>query len=127
MKADRLIILSIVDGVYDRHPSAKGARLISKIDWSDGNGPMIDTEGASGNGRGGMASKLAVSRELAEAGIQTHIASSRTPKIIARIMEDGAIGTTIYAQAPRPGTAVAAVAHVTPVVNATSSAILVHT
>lgn len=93
--ADRLIILSHVAGVYDRPPEASGAAIIPLIDWQKKAGLPGDTKGKSSSGRGGMANKVKISRRMAELGIRTHIAAAGTPNIIARLLQDEPLGTTV--------------------------------
>jgi len=100
VNADRLIILSHVGGVYDRAPDEKGATIISLIDWVKKKGVPGDVRGKSKTGRGGMSSKLAVAKKMAALGIRTHIASASEAKVIARLLRDEAIGTTVM---PLPG------------------------
>ncbi|MFY9286969.1 MAG: glutamate 5-kinase [Alphaproteobacteria bacterium] len=90
MKADRLIILSHIKGVYDRPPDQKGATIIPLIDANK----KISTKGKSQSGRGGMASKLAVARKMAKLGICTHIASANEKNVLARLLADKPLGTT---------------------------------
>jgi glutamate 5-kinase len=99
MQADRLIILSHIAGVYDRPPDEAGAAIIPLIDWAKKIGIPAATKGKSQGGRGGMESKLNIARKMAALGIQTHIAAAREDKIIARLLRDEAVGTTI---APLP-------------------------
>jgi glutamate 5-kinase len=99
MGADRLIILSHVAGVFDRPPDEAGAAIIPLIDFASKTGLPQATRGKSQSGRGGMESKLGMARKLAALGIRAHIAAAREEKIIARLLRDERIGTTI---APLP-------------------------
>jgi glutamate 5-kinase len=99
--ADRLIILTDVDGVYDIAGAKK--RVIPEIDFSKGGAAAVNTSLMTGDGRGGMASKLETARKLARAGIATHIARARDADILVRIMEGEAVGTRIPAsRRPKP-------------------------
>ena len=96
--ADLLILLSDVDGLFDRSPSDPAATLIPVV-------PEITeairahAHGGNGRGRGGMASKLEAARIVTEAGHTAIIANGRTPQVLERIclpqqLDAAAIGTT---------------------------------
>jgi glutamate 5-kinase len=95
MKADRLIILSHIAGVYDRPPDEDGAAIIPLIDWTSHRGVPEKTKGKSNSGRGGMTSKLAVAKKMATLGIRTHIAAAREKNVIARLLAGENVGTTV--------------------------------
>jgi len=95
MNADRLIILSHIDGVYDRPPDEDGAAILPLIDFVSKTGLPSATRGKSAGGRGGMVSKLGMAKKLASLGIRTHVAAAREKKIIARLLKDETVGTTI--------------------------------
>ena len=100
MKADRLMILSHIAGVYDRAPDEEDTKIIPLIDWVKKTGLPATTKGKSQTGRGGMTSKLAIARKMAMLGIQTHIVSAREKNVITRLLADEVIGTC---SAPLPG------------------------
>lgn len=95
INADRLIILSHIDGVYDRPPDENGAQIISIVDWATKKGLPQDTKGKSRTGRGGMTSKLGIAKKMSAVGIQTHIAGAREPHIIMRLLNNEPVGTTV--------------------------------
>jgi glutamate 5-kinase len=95
MKADRLIILSHIAGVYDRAPEDDGARIIPLIDWTTKKGVPETMKGKSQSGRGGMTSKLSAAKKMARLGIRTHIASARETNVIGRLLHDENLGTTV--------------------------------
>ena len=68
--ADAVLLLSDVDGLYDRPPSQEGATLIERV---EGVSPeviaMASAESSSGMGSGGMLSKLQAARIAERAGI----------------------------------------------------------
>ena len=68
--ADALVLLSDVDGLYDDDPRRPGARLVSTVTSADDLG-AVDTRrsGASGVGRGGMATKIEAAEIATESGI----------------------------------------------------------
>ncbi len=82
--ADLLVLLSDVDGLYDRSPSDPRATLIPFVP------EITDTirahaHGGNGRGRGGMASKLEAARIVTDAGHTVIIANGRTPQILEQI------------------------------------------
>lgn len=91
--ADKLIILSNVEGVYSGHPEHPDSQLIPEISSATG-WPEVSSI-KSTHGRGGMISKLGTARKMAGLGITTHIASIAHPSIVTRIVDGEALGTTI--------------------------------
>ena len=96
--ADRLVILTDVEGLYDADPRANpGARLIRSV-------PRVDSRllskaggGGSDRGTGGMNSKLRAARVAAAAGIETWLVRGDRPAILLEVAEGTAVGTTIQA------------------------------
>jgi len=86
--ADLLLLLSDVDGLYDRNPSAPGARhipLVSQID--EGVVAMAGGPASDGVGTGGMATKLAAARHAGALGCASIIANGREAQPITRLLE----------------------------------------
>ncbi|MDB5696934.1 MAG: glutamate 5-kinase [Sphingomonas bacterium] len=76
--ASGVILLSDVDGLYDRNPALPGAVHIAQVKRVDAaTVAMADAGSGSGMGSGGMTSKLAAARIAAAAGIPLAIASGR--------------------------------------------------
>jgi len=90
--ADLLILLSDVDGLFDRLPGTRGAKLIPRVDVIDDN-ILALASGPNGRGRGGMISKLESARIVLRAGKQVIIANGRTPSVLERIVAGEALGT----------------------------------
>jgi glutamate 5-kinase len=96
LKADRLIILTNVEGLFDRHPSEDGAQLISFL-------PKIDrtiikkTSSAkkSDAGRGGMASKLLAAQRAWTQDIPTTIVQGSQHHVLTRLWNGEELGTAI--------------------------------
>ena len=73
-----VILLSDIDGLYDRNPAQPGALHIARIERIDAKiEAMADTRSASGMGSGGMVSKIAAARIANAAGAHLAIASGR--------------------------------------------------
>jgi glutamate 5-kinase len=76
--ANAVILLSDVDGLYDRNPALPEARHIARVERIDAaTEAMADTGSSSGMGSGGMISKIAAARIATAAGAHLAIASGR--------------------------------------------------
>ncbi|GGB17568.1 glutamate 5-kinase [Sphingomonas metalli] len=79
--AHGVVLLSDIDGLYDRNPAEPGAVHISTVARIDAKvEAMADTRSASGMGSGGMTSKIAAARIATGAGIPLAIASGRVDR-----------------------------------------------
>lgn len=97
-QASAVLLLSDVDGLYDRNPREPGARLIAEVSGVTAEiHAMASRESASGMGSGGMTSKLQAA-EIAElAGIALVIANGTHERPLARVAGEG-IGTLFKAR-----------------------------
>jgi glutamate 5-kinase len=93
INADKLIILSNVEGVYTGHPNDEGSELIKTIDPKKG-WPQISSN-KSTHGRGGMISKISTAKKMSGLGITTHIASVNQPQVLLKIIGGAELGTKI--------------------------------
>ncbi|NJR80621.1 glutamate 5-kinase [Sphingomonas corticis] len=76
--AQGVVLLSDVDGLYDRNPALPGAVHVARVERIDaGVEGMADRGSASGMGSGGMVSKIAAARIANAAGAHLAIASGR--------------------------------------------------
>jgi glutamate 5-kinase len=79
--AQGVLLLSDIDGLYDRNPALPGARHIPRVERIDGAiEAMADRGSASGMGSGGMVSKIAAARIANAAGASLAIASGRVER-----------------------------------------------
>ncbi|KIH76070.1 glutamate 5-kinase [Geoalkalibacter ferrihydriticus] len=94
LEVDLLVILSDVDGLYDRnpqeHPEARLIPLVERV--TDQIQAMAGGEG-SVLGTGGMASKVKAARRASLNGIGTLIINGRTPQTLGRAFAGEEIGT----------------------------------
>lgn len=90
--ADLLVLLSDVDGLYDRSPQEPDAVLLHDVAEVD-ESILSLAHGGNGRGRGGMLSKLESVRIVLEAGKQAVIANGRTPQVLERILAGEVVGT----------------------------------
>jgi glutamate 5-kinase len=96
--ADKLILLSNVDGVYESVCKA-GSRVIAVIDKASDYFKNIDDSGSQG--KGGMKSKLIVADLMNSLGIDMHIANGRNKKVVSKIMGGEKIGTFFPAKSKK--------------------------
>ena len=101
--AGLLVVLSDVEGLYDRHPSEPGAELIPRVD----DVASLDQRhfGASGSafGRGGMSTKLEAARIVTVSGAHAVIANARRSGIVADVTSGSPVGTWFRPGPSRPG------------------------
>jgi glutamate 5-kinase len=90
--ADLLVMLSDVDGLFDRNPSEPGATMLHGVEEIDER-ILALAHGGNGRGRGGMISKLESARIVVRAGKPVIIANGRTPQVLERIVAGEAVGT----------------------------------
>ena len=87
LRADVLIILSVVDGVM------AGGTVLDVIEDAEAASRDLPTGGRSKLGTGGMASKLEAAGMVASAGEAAVIANARTPDVLARLLAGEKLGT----------------------------------
>jgi glutamate 5-kinase len=88
LSADLLVILSDVEGVYDRDPRVfKDAKLIPLIDDVKNAKSAINGSSRSAFGTGGIGTKVAAGEEAAVAGIPTIITSGLGARAVARVFD----------------------------------------
>jgi len=99
--ADLLVLLSDVDGLFDRNPGEPGAAMLATVETIDER-VLALADGGSARGRGGMLSKLESARIVLRAGKQAVIANGHAPRVLERIVAGEAVGTR-FAAAPEAG------------------------
>ena len=96
--ADAVLLLSDVDGLFDRNPAHNGAVLLSHVDGiNDEIRAMADAGSASGMGSGGMTSKLQAAEIAERAGIALAIINGTRPRPISAAIAAG-LGTVFRTQ-----------------------------
>jgi glutamate 5-kinase len=94
VKADLLIILSDIDGLYDKDPSQyRDARMIHVVRRIDRRIEAMAKGSHTGLGTGGMITKLHAAKIAAETGIPCVIASGDDPEIVYEILDGKERGT----------------------------------
>jgi glutamate 5-kinase len=86
MGMEALIILSNVDGIYKGSPADPESEVIGKIHKKDNIAEFIRTS-KSAFGRGGMTTKAAIARKIADEGIEVYIANGKQKNILTRLMD----------------------------------------
>ena len=101
--ADGVILLTDVDGLYDRHPDHPDAERLSEVDGvTDAIHAMADTGSGSGLGSGGMTAKLLAAEIAERAGIALAIVDGRPERPLASAMAAEA-GTLFLPQRDESG------------------------
>ncbi len=97
--ADLLVLLSDIDGLYDKNPRLHGdARLISVVEEiNDDILSLAEGKGTS-LGTGGMATKLRAGQIVNESGIDMIIANGEDPEILYSITDGKSFGTLFKAK-----------------------------
>ncbi len=102
IEADLLILLTDIDGLYDRdprsHPDAQRLPLIEKIDADI---KQLANAIPSRLGRGGMASKIQIIKDITGLGIPVFVANGKEPLILRRILSGEDVGTLFLPQPSR--------------------------
>ncbi len=100
LHADLLVILSDVDGLYDRDPQASDAKLLRTVETIDDNtfGFVLDRN--TGQSKGGMQSKLAAAKAVTDTGKHVIIANGHSPTVLDDIFSqsDQSPGTLFLAE-----------------------------
>lgn len=100
ISADRLIILTDEEGLYNCNPKAsKNAKLLTTVEKVT---PEIEKMAGGTDSEfslGGMISKIQAAKLATSVGVKTHIIFGGTPQNIIRVLEDKNIGTTFLPQA----------------------------
>lgn len=99
--ADLYVILSDVQGLYDKPPHTKGATIVRRVEEVTDEILAMAGEKIGKGGRGGMPSKLHSARYLTEAGVPVVIAYGRHDKILSALIEPH---DTEGEEIDRPGT-----------------------
>lgn len=92
-QASAVLLLSDIDGLYDRHPKEPGARMIPVVEGVTAEvKAMASADSNSGMGSGGMISKLQAAGIAELAGICLVIGNGQHERPMARVTGEG-IGT----------------------------------
>lgn len=93
IKADALIILTNVDGLYNGDPREPGAVLLEQIQPSTADFSEYISTRKSDFGRGGMLTKSNMARKIARLGIPVHLANGSKDNILHGVLADSVAHT----------------------------------
>ena len=94
LRADLLILLSSVDGLYVKSPaSGKKSEILSVVDGISDDIKKLAFKVKTKGGIGGMESKLEAASIVTSSGEAAIIANGRQPDILSRIMDFDNVGT----------------------------------
>lgn len=99
IEADKLIILTDTDGLFDKNPTEfADAQLLPVV--KEITSEVMELAGGSGSNRGtgGMVTKLAAAKDATDVGIDTYIINGANPDDIYRLVEGHQIGTHFCAK-----------------------------
>ncbi len=91
--ADALILLTNVDGIYDRPPKEPGASVIRIINSAKTDFSAFISAEKSNFGRGGMLTKCGIAHKLSLVGITVHIANGKKEGVLSSILDNQEVGT----------------------------------
>lgn len=106
LRAPLLVLLSDVEGFYDRHPSLPGAVVVPLVENLEKSQREFQRQlpvaaGPNHLSRGGMASKLEAARLAVTAGESVVIANGRRPNVLVDILAGEIVGTLFTSQTGR--------------------------
>jgi glutamate 5-kinase len=92
--ADKLIILTDTDGLFDSNPKTNPqAKLITQVDAITPSITALAQRSGSDLGTGGMVTKLQAAKIATKAGIDTYVINGRPVDNIYRVLEGQLVGT----------------------------------
>ncbi len=111
VRADALILLSDVDGLYDGPPDRGGSALIRQVaSAADLESVVIGGTGSAGVGLGGMGTKVEAARIATEAGIPVVLTSAANA---GQALAGQSVGTFFHATGDRSASRMLWLAHAT--------------
>lgn len=95
--ADLMILLSDIDGVYDKNPKENpGAKIIRQVTDIDHLKSIISMEGTNRFGTGGVATKIEAARRVNEFGIHMALLNGKKEDILRKAADGREEGTVFY-------------------------------
>ncbi|MBI2101221.1 glutamate 5-kinase [Candidatus Woesearchaeota archaeon] len=95
MKADLLVMLTDVEGLYNKEPTQKSAVLIKEVTDAAKVGRKVSSM-SNGLGTGGIKTKLMAAKTATEAGAFVVIANGKANNILLKIVNNEDAGTVFY-------------------------------
>ena len=100
LDAPLLVILSVIDGLYNGDPADPASRVLALVDKWNEELLSLAAPSKSSRGTGGMQSKLDAARMATAVGENVIIANGKHPDILQRILAGEEVGTLFIAQGP---------------------------
>ncbi len=102
VRADLIVLLSNVDGLYDRNPKEPEAKLVPTVEKIT---PELKkaVSGKSPLGRGGMRTKIQAAEIATRSGIPVVIGNSFSQRILLDLLENKPVGTRFTVVDKMPG------------------------
>ncbi len=98
LESPLLVILSVIDGLYDGDPRLPESKVIPTIDeWSESIRGLA-TDDKSSRGTGGMHTKLDAARTATAVGVNLIIASGKNPDVLHQVLRGEEVGTLFVAR-----------------------------
>lgn len=102
LRADLLVILSNIDGIYTGDPSDPASRLIERVAPGEDLSRYV-VAAKSGFGRGGMGTKCGIASKVSAEGVGVAIARGDRPDVLTLLAENpGEVPHTYFEPAPQP-------------------------
>ncbi len=98
LEGSLLVILSDVQGLYDRDPSDPNAQVVSTVERIDESIEEMVRDRKTGVSKGGMASKLATAKFVTNSGQSVIIGWGRGPDVLVQLARGESIGTLFVPQ-----------------------------
>lgn len=93
VESELVVILTDVEGLFDRHPSEPGASLLAEVPHVTAEIERIAGGAGSERSTGGMTTKVGAAKKLADQGIAMALVSGRRPRVLADLLAGQAVGT----------------------------------
>lgn len=98
LEGSLLVILSDVQGLYDRDPNDPNAQVVPTVERIDESIEEMVRDRKTGVSKGGMASKLATAKFVTNSGQSVIIGWGRGPDVLVRLARGETIGTLFVPQ-----------------------------
>jgi len=99
--AELLILLTDVNGLYDKNPRHKDARLIHEVERITSLIEQVGGDPGSWRSKGGMKTKIEAAKITMKSGCNMVIANAREKNVIGRIVKGEMLGTLFKASKSR--------------------------
>jgi glutamate 5-kinase len=97
VEADLVVMLTDVEGLYDRGPAEPGAALVREVPRVTAEIERMAGEAGSERSVGGMVTKVKAARRLAAQGVATALLSGRRPGALGALLAGEPVGTVFAA------------------------------